>query len=111
MIASATAAIIANCGDFKRKASGALVARILLIDDDAALSGFLRSSLEASGHEVDYLESAQGALELLSQTDYDVVLLDNRMPGLSGIELLAGLQDRGISVPVILMTGDPTSDT
>jgi DNA-binding NtrC family response regulator len=87
------------------------VARILLIDDDAALSGFLRSSLESSGHEVDYLESAQGALELLSQSDYDVVLLDNRMPGLSGIELLAGLHERGISVPVILMTGDPTSDT
>jgi DNA-binding NtrC family response regulator len=87
------------------------VARILLIDDDAALSGFLQPSLEAGGQQVDYLESAQGALELLSHTDYDVVLLDNRMPGLSGIELLAGLQKRGISVPVILMTGDPTSDT
>jgi DNA-binding NtrC family response regulator len=88
-----------------------VVARILLIDDDAALSGFLRSSLEAGGEQVDYLESAQGALALLSTTDYDIVLLDNRMPGLSGIELLAGLQERGISVPVILMTGDPTSDT
>lgn len=88
-----------------------LVARILLIDDDAVLSGFLRSTLEDGGHHVEYLESAGGALALVSEIDYDVVLLDNRMPGLSGIELLAGLHERGISVPVILMTGDPTSDT
>ena len=87
------------------------MARVLLIDDDAALSGFLRSSLEDSGQQVDYLESAQGALESLSTKDYDVVILDNRMPGLSGIELLAGLQKCGMSVPVILMTGDPTPDT
>ena len=85
--------------------------RILLIDDDAALSGFLRSSLEAGGQQVDYLENAQGALAQLSTANYDVILLDNRMPGLSGIELLAGLQERAISIPVILMTGDPTSDT
>jgi DNA-binding NtrC family response regulator len=90
---------------------GEFVARILLIDDDAAFSGFLQSSLLASGQQVDVLENAQNALEILSHRDYEVVLLDNRMPGLSGIELLAGFQERGISVPVILMTGDPTSDT
>jgi DNA-binding NtrC family response regulator len=88
-----------------------IVAKILLIDDDSALSDFLRSSLESSGHQVEYLESAAGALAHLAENDYDVVLLDNRMPGLSGIELLGGLQQRGINVPVILMTGDPTSDT
>jgi DNA-binding NtrC family response regulator len=87
------------------------VARILLIDDDAALSGFVRSALEAGGHQVDYLESAAGAVALLAGTAFDVVLLDNRMPALSGIELLAALQERGVNVPVILMTGDPTSDT
>jgi DNA-binding response OmpR family regulator len=77
------------------------VTRILLIDDDAALSGFLQSSLEAGGQQVDYLENAQGALTQLSTANYDVILLDNRMPGLSGIELLAGLQER----PVVLQFG------
>src|SRR5258705_12672203 len=110
MVARATAAIFSNCGKPAPEGNGVVMARILLIDDDAALSGFLRSSLEAGGQQVDYLESAQDALEHLSRTDYDVVLLDNRMPGLSGIELLAGLREREISVPLILMTGDPTSD-
>jgi DNA-binding NtrC family response regulator len=87
------------------------VTRILIIDDDVEFSSFLRASLENGGACVDCLEAAAGAPELLSQTDYDVVLLDNRMPGLSGIEFLAALKQRDLSVPVILMTGDPTSET
>ncbi|HZL88310.1 MAG TPA: sigma-54 dependent transcriptional regulator [Pirellulaceae bacterium] len=87
------------------------MARILLIDDDAVLSDFVRPALQAAGHQVDYLASAAGALDRLERTDCDVVLLDNRMPGLSGIELLAALRGHGVSPPVILMTGDPTSDT
>jgi DNA-binding NtrC family response regulator len=87
------------------------VTRILLIDDDLELSGFLRCALEQNGHRVDCLEDARGAPELLSRSDYDVVLLDNRLPGISGIEFLAALEKREISIPVILMTGDPTSET
>ncbi len=86
------------------------MARILLIDDDPEFSGFLRESLERNGHQVDCLESTRGAPELLSQRDYAVVLLDNKLPGLSGIEFLAARDQREISVPVILMTGDPTAD-
>jgi DNA-binding response OmpR family regulator len=56
------------------------VARILLIDDDRAFSGFLLAALTEDGHRVDHLESATGAPEILSQGDYDLVLLDNRMP-------------------------------
>jgi two-component system nitrogen regulation response regulator GlnG len=87
------------------------MARILLIDDDSELSGFLRSALEKNGQCVDCLEDAHGAPELLSQADYDVVLLDNKLPGISGIEFLAALEQRDIRIPVILMTGDPTSET
>ena len=87
------------------------MARILLIDDDDEFMRFLLESLDRQGHRVDCLESPFGAPERLAQTNFDVVLLDNRMPGMSGIEFLAALEQREISVPVILMTGDPTSDT
>ncbi|HUG89600.1 MAG TPA: sigma-54 dependent transcriptional regulator [Planctomycetaceae bacterium] len=87
------------------------MARILLIDDDPDFSEFLRGALTASDHAIECLDSAQGGPELLARAEYDVVLLDNRMPGTSGIEFLAALTERGIRVPVILMTGDPTSDT
>src|SRR5579863_2433488 len=52
-----------------------------------------------------------GAPDLLSRTEYDVVLLDNKLPGMTGIEFLAALEQNKIRVPVILMTGDPTSET
>jgi DNA-binding NtrC family response regulator len=86
------------------------MARILLIDDDNDFTRFLQNALGRTGHHVDCLESPFRAPEQLSQANYDVVLLDNRMPGMSGIEFLAVLEEHQISVPVILMTGGPTSD-
>jgi DNA-binding NtrC family response regulator len=87
------------------------MARLLLIDDDTDLSRFLQDRLEEHGHQVETLESAEAAPELLAATSFDVVLLDNKMPGMSGIEFLAALQERGLRVPVILMTGHTTTDT
>lgn len=87
------------------------MARILLIDDDRELSEALRAALVEQQHEVDCLDAAERAMEVLAGGDYDAVLLDNRLPRLSGIEFLAALEQEEISVPVILMTGDPTSDT
>lgn len=93
------------------KAIGVSVVKILLVDDDLEFSGFLRAALESIGHRADCLEGTQGVLAALAHGDYDVVLLDNKMPGLSGIEFLAGLKEREIFIPVILMTGDPSADT
>jgi two-component system, NtrC family, response regulator AtoC len=87
------------------------MARVLLIDDDADLSRFLQDRLEEHGHQVECLERAEQAPELLRATDFDLVLLDNKMPGMSGIEFLSALGDRGLRVPVILMTGHTTTDT
>jgi DNA-binding NtrC family response regulator len=87
------------------------VARILLIDDDAELSSFVRTELEAQGHEVRCLERAERGPGALADTPFDVVLLDNKMPGMSGIDFLRALEERGLNVPVILMTGYSTSET
>ena len=87
------------------------MARILLIDDDADLTDFLRSALEENGHLVQCLESAEQGPEILSDSPFDLVLLDNKMPGMSGIEFLEALQKRAVVTPVILMTGHSTYDT
>ena len=84
--------------------------KILLIDDDADLSHFLREEFVSRGYEVECLDRGERGPELLAQNEFDLVLLDNKMPGLSGIEFLAAMQQRGI-VPVILMTGFATTDT
>jgi two-component system response regulator AtoC len=87
------------------------MARILLIDDDPDLCRFLQDRLEENGHHVESLERAETAPALLAGLAFDLVLLDNKMPGMSGIEFLAALQERGIRVAVILMTGHTTTDT
>jgi DNA-binding NtrC family response regulator len=87
------------------------VALILLIDDDADLRHFLQAELEAQGHAVQGMDRAEHGPDVLSRAPFDLVLLDNKMPGMSGIEFLEALQERGLEVPVILMTGYATADT
>jgi len=87
------------------------VARILLIDDDQDTTDFLCHDLKEAGHAVSCLDGAANGLEMLARGDFDLVLLDNQMPRISGIEFLGELRRRGQSVPVILMTGHGTPDT
>jgi DNA-binding NtrC family response regulator len=81
------------------------------MDDDLDLSQFLRHALTERGYKVECLESAERAPDLLAGDGFDLVLLDNRMPGMSGIEFLAALQQRGIRLPVIVMTSHGSADT
>jgi DNA-binding NtrC family response regulator len=87
------------------------MAKILLIDDDVDFSRFLQLHLEQQGHQVQCLERAQHGPEVLGGEEFDLVLLDNKLPGMSGIEFLTALHQRGLGVPVILMTGHATTNT
>jgi two-component system NtrC family response regulator len=89
------------------------VPRILFIDDDADFSPLLREALEGHGHEVRHLPGAEEALELLSERrppDLDVVLLDQLMPRMDGLEFLQELRRRGNRLPVLLFTGWDDAD-
>ncbi len=82
------------------------MARILLIDDDRDFADFLQHFLAGLGHEVRWFDQAEQGLRLLAAREpFEVVLLDNRMPGMSGLEFLAELKKTDPSTPVILMTG------
>src|SRR5262245_11703244 len=87
------------------------MARILLIDDSEDFCNLLQIGLEERGHVVEWLERAEGGPDVLATGEFDLVLLDNRLPGMSGIEFMDALQQRGIRLPVILMTGYGTADT
>jgi DNA-binding NtrC family response regulator len=86
------------------------MARILIIDDDRDFGQSLQSLLEDHQHHVQYVESATRAVAL-SHDPFDVVLLDNRMPGMTGIEFLKVLREKEIVIPIILMTNRGTSET
>jgi DNA-binding NtrC family response regulator len=87
------------------------MARILLIDDDTAFSGKLRGELEKRGYGVTWLGRAEGGPDVLATGEFDLVLLDNQLPGMSGTDFLDALRQGGIRVPVILVTGYATADT
>jgi two-component system NtrC family response regulator len=88
------------------------MARTLLIDDDVDFSPLVAEALEERGHEVRWLDAAEQGLELLSRraSDFDVVLLDQCMPRMPGLEFLQELRRREVALPVLLFTGQGTSD-
>jgi DNA-binding NtrC family response regulator len=87
------------------------MARILVIDDDATFSRLLRAELEGHGYGVACLGRAEGGPDVLATGEFDLVLLDNHLPGLTGIEFLGALKQHDIRLPVILMTSYGTANT
>jgi DNA-binding NtrC family response regulator len=78
--------------------------RLLVVDDDASVRRTLSQILAAEGHVVETAESAEQALSRLGDPPPDLVLSDVRMPGMSGLDLLALLRQRLPGSDVVLMT-------
>lgn len=78
--------------------------RILLVEDDTMLADSIREGLEKSSFSVDHLNAAEPALSALGLTHYDLAIIDIGLPGMSGLELVRQLRQRGIQVPVLILT-------
>jgi len=76
-----------------------------LVDDDAAIRRSVGFMLKTSGHRVETYESGSDFLKNADKLDDGCVLLDIRMPGIDGLEVQQALQEKGVSLPVIIMTG------
>jgi two-component system response regulator HydG len=85
--------------------------RVLIVDDEPSLLRALESLLRKKGFDVVALESPIAATQQLAQEDFDVALLDIKMPELSGLELLNAVKHRRPEVEVIMMTGHATVET
>ncbi len=85
--------------------------RILFADDEAHLRDLMQMELPRLGHEVTVCPDGAAAVKALEKGSYDAALLDIRMPGLTGIEVLAKVRQASPETQVILMTGHATVDT
>jgi DNA-binding NtrC family response regulator len=83
---------------------------ILIVDDDAALRQAIDVALTDLGHHVAQAAGGEAALEWLSAHKADAVLLDLRMPGMDGMEVLRHIRRRPAPPPVAVLTAVPTSD-
>ncbi len=79
--------------------------RILVVDDDESLRQLNTEVLIQSGYEVDAAEDGAAAWETLQLNSYDLLITDQRMPRVSGMELLKKLRAARMTVPVIMATG------
>jgi DNA-binding NtrC family response regulator len=77
---------------------------VLVADDEPASLKVVAATLRQQGLSVDTAMSGSEALKLALEKEYDLVLTDERMPGLTGTELLKGLREKGVASPVIVMT-------
>jgi two-component system NtrC family sensor kinase len=86
-------------------------ARILMIDDQPALGEMICEFLELSGHHAQFCSNAQDALAMMQQSDFDLIISDFRMPGLSGAQLFEQILARAPNLArrVVFMTGDTVS--
>jgi two-component system response regulator FixJ len=76
-----------------------------LVDDDAGIRRSVGFMLKTSGHRVETYESGMDLLKKSGNLDEGCVLLDIRMPEMDGLEVQRALQDKGGTLPVIIMTG------
>src|SRR6266496_3039522 len=85
--------------------------RVLVVDDEPVLLRAMEALLAKKGHHVTALDSPIMATQKLAQEDFDVALLDIKMPQLSGLELLSAVKHRRPEVEVIMMTDHATVET
>ena len=78
--------------------------RVLVVDDDPSILAMTEDLLSEAGFEVGKCGSGKQALERIRERDFDVVLTDLQMPGIDGLELLAGVREQCPDTPVIIMT-------
>jgi DNA-binding NtrC family response regulator len=78
--------------------------RLLIVDDDPLSREYLVEAIQSLGLRPEAVAAPQAALERLESKDYDLVLSDLRMPGMSGLELLKAITAKHPGLPVVLLT-------
>lgn len=85
--------------------------RVLLIEDDAVLGEAVRDYVAGLGHAVDWMQTLEDGQSAARTVDYDLILLDLRLPDGSGLTLLTDLRRSGAVTPIIILTAhDQISD-
>jgi len=86
-------------------------ARVLVVDDEEHVSSALARSLTLLGYRADAAYSGREALEILKHTSYDVMVLDMRMPGIDGIEVMRLAHQMWPALLIIVLTGHATLES
>ncbi len=86
--------------------------RILLIEDETSIANFIKDGLEEEGFAVDVAENGKKGLQMALENleEYDLLLLDWMLPGMSGIEICRAVRKQNQRLPIIFLTAKDTVD-
>ena len=83
---------------------------VVVVDDDVAVRNSLKFSLELEGFAVRLYADAHALLDDSELPSFGCLLIDQHMPGMTGLQLLAELRSRSVTLPALLITGHPAPD-
>src|SRR5882757_8792742 len=83
--------------------------RLLVVEDDRRTAEYLMRGLAESGHVVDCTEDGATGLAMAQEGIYDVIVIDRRLPGLDGIELIGRLRLHDAHTPVLMISGQAST--
>jgi DNA-binding response OmpR family regulator len=78
--------------------------KLLVVEDDRTVGQYVKRGLEEAQYIAEWVADGAEALELITAGPYDMVILDLRLPGLTGLEVLRTMRDRGQAMPVLVLT-------
>jgi two-component system copper resistance phosphate regulon response regulator CusR len=84
--------------------------KILVVEDDPTVGPYVKRGLEEQQNHVDLVDDGLEALRLASGGLYDLVVLDLRLPGMTGLEIVRTLRDRGVTTPILILTAQDAVD-
>jgi len=84
--------------------------KILVVEDDKTVGSYVKRGLEEAGYQAELVGDGGEGLRLATNGPYDLIVLDLRLPTMSGDEVLRALRARGNGVPVLVLTAQDTVD-
>ncbi|HIF02271.1 MAG TPA: response regulator, partial [Nitrospinaceae bacterium] len=84
--------------------------RILVVEDDKKVAGFIKKGLEEETYAVDVAYDGEDGLQFGSEGQYDLIILDIMLPKIDGLEILSQLRGQGKDTPILLLTAKDAVD-
>ncbi len=85
--------------------------KVLLVDDEVVFADNMSKLLTSRGYRVTVSNSGDGAIRALEEEDFDVVVLDLKMPGMDGVTTLREIKKLGLFTETLILTGHGSIDT
>lgn len=82
--------------------------KLLVVEDDKTVGHYVKRGLEEQQYIADWVDDGAEALRVISSGHYDLIILDLRLPGMPGLEVLRTMRDRGLTMPVLVLTAQDT---